>query len=74
MPWRRMLVGELILGIAATVIAAPSAGRMDTSAWKTYRSESLRFEVRYPKDWHVRLSNDGDRLICPLGPTRGTAL
>lgn len=31
----------------------PNASKVDTSDWKTYRSDDFGFEVRYPEDWVV---------------------
>jgi len=49
-----LLVTSLMLAVAATVAAAQPSSQIDTSDWKTYRSEAMGFEVKYPNSWHVR--------------------
>lgn len=47
----KILIG--LLASAAAVSASAEAPN-DTSNWKTYRNESMKFEVKYPNTWHVR--------------------
>jgi hypothetical protein len=43
----------------------------DTSAWKTYRNEKHRFEVRYPETWGVNAgSGTGPDIIVISKPRR----
>ncbi len=37
--------------------------KIDTSSWKTYRNDKYRFEVRYPSDWILRLSDSQDARL-----------
>lgn len=37
-------------------VARTAGNSRDISTWKTYRNEKYGFEIRYPKEWHVGVS------------------
>lgn len=39
---------------------------IDTSNWKTYRSDEYGFEVKYPGDWFVRENNSNPELMASV--------
>ncbi|MBA7616701.1 hypothetical protein ES703_23999 [subsurface metagenome] len=45
---------------------------IDTSDWKTYRNDEYEFDVKYPKDAHVRETVKGGDII--IGKTTGNGL
>ena len=48
------LITLLLFAVYTTIASAqPTASRIDTSDWKTYRNETMGFEVQYPNSWHV---------------------
>ena len=63
---------ELLLeatGGPGTTPASPAPAGSDTSGWKSYRSESMGFAMRYPAEWRVG-ENKGPESVSLMGPRR----
>lgn len=67
------LAGALILSLlAVTVAAAQPAPSIDTSGWKTYRSDAMGFEVRHPPTWRVTpAKGTGPEMVILGEPSQG---
>jgi len=51
---RQSFAAALAFGAAITIAFAESPTQSDISRWKTYRNETMGFEARYPRNWHLR--------------------
>ncbi len=58
---------------AAVSPSASVVSGVDTSNWKTYRSEKYGFEVRYPKDWKLSdFLNETDEPTLVVSDSSGS--
>ena len=56
MSWPQLFVCILIFNISACGTATQSPSQIDTSGWKSYRNETMGFEVMHPDTYHVQSS------------------
>jgi hypothetical protein len=70
-----------MVGVWASVIplqlfALTADPAQDMSNWKTFRNEAMGFEVQYPTDWNVRVSQskDVDRITLEKPQKTGSPL
>lgn len=54
----KLLTGALLFGVTLSAsLSAQISSEVDTKNWKTYRNETMGFEVMHPGAWHVRTSS-----------------
>ena len=66
---RRLLVIRLLFGVVLAAIIVPASVENE---FRVYRSSRYRYEVRYPRSWHLNsalASRTGNLLITNFPPT-----
>jgi hypothetical protein len=51
---KQLFAAALVFGVGITIAFAESPTQSDVSSWKTYRNETMGFETRYLRNWHLR--------------------
>ena len=51
---KQFFAAALAFGVGITIAFAESPTQSGVSSWEAYRNETMGFETRYPRNWHLR--------------------